>query len=58
MKVGDRVVVVAMWSSFHTMKGRVTALTPHLMIIIDHDLHPIRVGEREIALLEPAPVTT
>ena len=52
MKVGARVVVTARWSSFHTMKGRVTSTTPHLMILIDHDVHPIRVGDREVALVE------
>ena len=51
MRVGDRVVVTAMWSSFHTMKGRVVATAPHLMILIDHDVHPIRVGEREVAII-------
>lgn len=57
VKVGDRVVVTAMWSTFHTMKGRITQLEPHLMIIIDHDKYPIRVGAQEIALVESEAVT-
>lgn len=51
MKVGDRIVVTAMWSCFHTMKGRVVQLEPHLMIIIDHDKYPIRVGVHEVAVV-------
>ncbi len=51
---GDRVVFVAQWSSFYRMKGRVTQVTPHTMIIVDGDSYPIRVGEKEIALDEPS----
>ena len=57
MKIGDRVQVVALWSSFHTMKGRITQLEPVLMIVIDHDKYPIRVGAQEIALVESEAAT-
>ena len=52
MRVGDRVIVSAQWSSFYTMRGTVTQTAPHLMILIDRDTYPIRVGEREVTLEE------
>ncbi len=45
---GDRVVVTAQWSSFFGMKGAVASVRPHLMILIDGDKFPIRVGAKEI----------
>lgn len=53
MRVKDRVRVTAAWSSFYGMRGRVTQVEPHIMIIIEGDVQPIRVGEREIVLDEP-----
>jgi len=50
MRVGDRVLFTAMWSSFFGMKGRVEQLTPHIMVRIDGDSYPIRVGSREITV--------
>ena len=47
--VGDRVHVVEPWSSFRGMRGTVTQVRPYIMILIDGDRLPIRVGEREIA---------
>lgn len=52
MRKGDRVEVTAQWSSFYRMRGRVTATVPHLMVLIDDDAYPIRVGEREVTRLE------
>jgi len=49
VRVGDRVVVTAQWSSFAGMRGVVTATSPHLMILIDRDKYPIRVGVKEVA---------
>ncbi len=56
MKPGDRVVVVAHWSTFRGMRGRVVATMPHLMILIDDDKYPIRVGTREVVVDEPSTV--
>ncbi len=56
MKPGDRVVVVAHWSTFRGMRGRVVATSPHLMILIDDDKYPIRVGTREVVVDEPSTV--
>ncbi len=53
LRVGDAVAVVAQWSSFCGMKGKVTALAP-LMVLIHGDKYPIRVGEREVVLEEPS----
>ena len=52
MKLGDPIVVTAHWSSFYKMHGKVTQLTPHVMVKLEGDLFPIRVGEREIAVVE------
>ncbi len=46
--VGDRVRVIAAWSSFVGMSGVVTATRPHLMIRLDGDRMPIRVSDREV----------
>lgn len=48
MKVGDTVLVVAEWSSFHGMRGRVVQVDPYLAIAVGGDPRPIRVGEREV----------
>lgn len=54
MRVGERVRFVAAWSSFYGMTGAIVQMQPHIMILIDRDKHPIRVGEREIAVDEPS----
>jgi hypothetical protein len=54
-RVGDRVSVNAHWSSFYGMRARVVETRPVLMILIDGDRLPIRVGEQEI--LEEADTT-
>ncbi len=46
---GDRVLVTAMWSTYVGMYGVVTATSPHLMIKLDGDRLPIRVGDREVS---------
>ncbi len=48
MTVEGRIVVIARWSSFYGMHGKVTQTTPYLMVLIDGDTYPIRVGEREV----------
>jgi hypothetical protein len=48
MRPGDRVIVTAQWSSFFGMKGAVAAVRPHLMILVDGDSYPIRVGPKEV----------
>jgi ribosomal protein L24 len=55
---GDRVVVVAHWSSFRGMRGEVVQVTPHTMVLIDGDTYPIRVGDREIAKETSPPIWT
>lgn len=54
IRKGDSVVVTAQWSSFFGMKGKVTQVHPHPMIVIEGDSYPIRVGEKEIALDLPS----
>lgn len=49
MKVGERVIVVASWSSFFRQHGEITQVDPFVMIRLDgDDPRPIRVGEREV----------
>ncbi len=55
---GDRVVVTAQWSSFVGMRGLVVAVTPHLMVLIDGDAYPIRMGEREVTRERVEPTWT
>ncbi len=50
--VGDRVLMFAMWSSFYKMKGTVTAVAPHLKVLVDDDKYPLRMGPRECVHLE------
>ncbi len=49
---GDRVRVVAAWSSFVGMSGTVTDVRPHLMIRLDGDRMPIRVSDREVVRID------
>jgi hypothetical protein len=55
---GDRIVVTAQWSSFYRMRGIVVAVTPHLMVLIDDDAYPIRMGEREVTRESVEPTWT
>ena len=48
VRLGTRVTVTAQWSSFRGMRGAVIAVHPHVMILIDGDKYPIRVGAKEI----------
>lgn len=52
MSPGDRIQVIADWSSFFGTKGTITATVPRLMVVLDDDPRPIAVGEREIAPAE------
>jgi len=52
VNVGDRVEVHAQWCSFYRSRGVVTAVKPHLMIVVDGDTYPIRFGEREVSVVE------
>lgn len=49
---GDRVLVFAYWSSFYKMAGTVTQVAPYLMVRVDGDSYPIRMGDRECVRLE------
>ncbi len=49
---GDRVLVFAHWSSFYQQRGTVAQTKPHLMVRIDGDSLPLRMGEREVVRLE------
>ena len=49
MRAGQRVVVVASWSSFCGMRGKVMQVSPHLMVHLDGDAFPMRFGDREVA---------
>lgn len=48
MKRGDAVLVVAPWSSFHGMRGEVTQAEPHVMVLLDGETKPLRMGATEI----------
>ncbi len=48
MRVGDRVEVVASWSTFRGMRGRVVETAPRLMVVLDDDPRAIAVGHREV----------
>lgn len=54
--VGDRVRVVAHWSTFVGMGGLVTQVTPWLMVRLDGDKHPLRIEEPSVVLDEPSTV--
>ena len=51
MRIGDRVVVVAEWSSFKGMRGTVRDVSPVLMVELDDDPRAVRMGEREVVVL-------
>ena len=50
--IGRRVEFVATWSSFVGMLGTIVQVRPHLMVRLDDDPRPIRVGDREVLLIE------
>ncbi len=56
MKIGDRVIVHARWSSFRGMKGTVTSTRPHLMVHFDDLVYAIRIEEPSVVLDEPSAV--
>lgn len=47
--VGDRVVVVAEWSSFFGWRGKVTQVKPWTAVLFDGDRLPMRIEEPSIA---------
>ncbi len=49
---GDRVLIFAQWSSFYRKHGTVTQTAPYLMVRVDDDTYPMRMGERECVRLE------
>jgi hypothetical protein len=51
VKIGQRVLFIAVWSSFRGKRGHVHATDP-LMVVMDDDPKPIRVGTREVIPLE------
>jgi len=51
MRLEDRVVVSANWSSFVGMIGTVKQVKPHLMIHLDGDSFAMRFGDREVTPL-------
>ncbi len=57
MRVGDRVRVVAHWSSFVGMKGRVVSTSPHLMVRLDGDTYPLRIEEPSVVIDEPSEIS-
>jgi hypothetical protein len=52
--VGDRVLVVAHWSSFRGMRGKVTQTTPYLMVRLDGDRYSMRIEEPSVVRDEPS----
>lgn len=46
--VGERVIGVAPWSSFRGKRGVVTQTEPFLMVRVDEDERPIRMGDGEV----------
>lgn len=52
MKIGQRVLFIASWSSFKGKRGHVCQTEPVLMVVMDDDPKPIRVGEREVIPLD------
>lgn len=58
MTINQRVRVVSEWSSFCGMTATVTATHPHLMITVDDDPRPIRVGANEIVPIPDEPQHT
>ncbi len=54
MRLGDRVLVHAQWSSFRGMRGSVTQTHPFLMVRFDDYEHPLRIEEPSVVLDEPS----
>ncbi len=50
--VGDLVLFVGHANSFRGMRGRVVAIKPYLMVIVDGDTHPMRFDAREVITVE------
>ena len=55
MRVGDRVIVHAHWSTFYKQRGVVESVSPHLMIKLDGDLFAMRFGNGEVSRDESTP---
>jgi hypothetical protein len=46
--VGEPVIVVATWSSFRGRKGVVTQVTPFVMVQLEGEAFPLRMGAGEV----------
>lgn len=46
--VGERVIVIAPWSTFRGERGVVVQTRPHLMVRLDDDPRPLRMGDGEV----------
>lgn len=55
MKVGDRVRVIAAWSSFRGREGNVKQTDPFPMVLLDGESKELRVGESEVLVIEQGP---
>lgn len=40
--VGERVMVIAPWNTFFRQRGRVTQVTPYVMVLLDDERLPMR----------------
>lgn len=49
MKIGSRVIVTERRCSFHGKSGRVTQITPYLLVHLDDERKPLRFGVSEVA---------
>lgn len=49
MKIGSRVIVTDRTCSFFGQSGRVTQVTPHMMVHLDDERLPLRFGVSEVA---------
>jgi hypothetical protein len=54
MKVGTRVLITAGWSSFHHRRGVITQIEPFIMVLLEGERKPLRMGHREF-IADPEP---
>ena len=50
LRVGDSVRVTALWSEFWGMGGKVTQVTPCVMVLLAYEKNPIRVDADSLAV--------
>lgn len=48
LRVGDRVQVEAHWSQFYGQTGEVVEVEPHVMVLFDEYVAPVRVGAESL----------